>query len=120
MADLLGAGYALVEKYAHYRCLDKLLPHKQALFSHLRKHWASSFGAKFDVLLYDLTSTYFESPMPGDEADKRRYGYSRDKRSDCAQVVIALIVTRGLPGNTAYCTTLPACCARSNPNTGKA
>ena len=51
------------------------------------------FGAKFDVLLYDLTSTYFESPPPEDKDDKRRYGYSRDKRKDCVQVVIALIVT---------------------------
>jgi len=66
------------------------------------------------VLLYDLTSTYFESSQPDNEDDKRRYGYSRDKRSDCTQVVIALIVTPDgfplayevLPGNTADCTTL--------------
>jgi transposase len=67
------------------------------------------FGASFKVLLYDLSSTYFESAPPDDEDDKRRYGYSRDKCSDCVQVVIALIVTPGgfplayevLPGNTA-------------------
>jgi len=67
------------------------------------------FGAKFEVLLYDLTSTYFESAPPDDDNDKRRFGYSRDKRSDCVQVVIALIVTPDgfplayevLPGNTA-------------------
>ena len=114
MGDLLGRDYALVEKNALYRCLDKLLPHKQALFSHLRQRWQDLFGAKFDVLLYDLTSTYFESPLPEDEADKRRYGYSRDKRSDCVQVVIALIVTpegfpiayEVLPGNTRDCATL--------------
>jgi hypothetical protein len=114
MGDLLGGDYALVEKNALYRCLDKLLPHKQELFSHLRQRWADLFGAKFDVLLYDLTSTYFESPLPENEEDKRRYGYSRDKRSDCVQVVIALIVTpegfpiayEVLPGNTADCTTL--------------
>ena len=60
MADLLGGDYGLVEKNALYRCLDKLLPHKEALFSHLRRTWADLFGAKFDALLYDLTSTYFE------------------------------------------------------------
>ena len=109
MADLLGADYALVEKNTLYRCLDKLLAHKEALFTHLRQRWQDLFGAQFEVLLYDLTSTYFESAPPEDEADKRRYGYSRDKRSDCVQVVIALIVTpegfplayEVLPGNTA-------------------
>ena len=114
MADLLGEDYGLVAKNALYRCLDKLLPHKAALFSHLRARWQDLFAAAFDVLLYDLTSTYFESPPPADEADKRRHGYSRDKRSDCVQVVIALIVTpqgfplgyEVLPGNTADCTTL--------------
>jgi Transposase DDE domain len=114
MADLLGEDYGLVEKNALYRCLDKLLPHKAALFSHLRARWQDLFAATFDVLLYDLTSTYFESPPPEDEADKRRHGYSRDKRSDCVQVVIALVVTPDgfplgyevLPGNTADCTTL--------------
>ena len=114
MADLLGADYSLVEKNALYRCLDKLLAHKTALFGHLRQRWQDLFGAKFEVLLYDLTSTYFESDPPDDEADKRRHGYSRDKRSDCVQVVIALIVTpegfplayEVLPGNTADNTTL--------------
>ena len=114
MADLLGADYALVEKNALYRCLDKLLAHKAALFRHLRERWQDLFGARFEVLLYDLTSTYFESAPPDDEDDKRRYGYSRDKRNDCVQVVIALIVTpegfplayEVLPGNTADCTTL--------------
>ena len=67
----------------------------QRLFSHLTERWQDLFGAKFDVLLYDLTSTYFESSRPADENDKRRYGYSRDKRSDCVQVVIALVVTAG-------------------------
>jgi len=111
---LLGEDYALVAKNALYRCLDKLLPHKAALFSHLRARWQDLFAAKFDVLLYDLTSTYFESPQPDDETDKRRHGYSRDKRSDCVQVVIALIVTpegfplgyEVLPGNTSDKTTL--------------
>jgi transposase len=114
MGDLLGKDFALVEKNALYRCLDKVLEHKPALFSHLTEKWQGLFGAKFDVLLYDLTSTYFESSRPDDENDKRRYGYSRDKRSDCVQVVIALVVTpEGFPlayevlaGNTSDRTTL--------------
>lgn len=114
MGDLLGEDYGLVEKNALYRCLDKVLEHKQALFSHLTERWQGLFGAKFDVLLYDLTSTYFESSRPDDENDKRRYGYSRDKRSDCIQVVIALVVSpEGFPlayevlaGNTSDRTTL--------------
>src|SRR5712691_2739336 len=61
MADLLGADYALVEKNGLYRCLDRLLEHKTALFDHLRERWQDLFGASFEVLLYDLTSTYFES-----------------------------------------------------------
>jgi hypothetical protein len=62
MADLLGEDYAPVAKNALYRCLDKLLPDKAALFSHLRARWQDLFAATFEVLLYDLTSTYFESP----------------------------------------------------------
>src|ERR1700716_1611945 len=128
MGDLLGRDYALVEKNALYRCLDKLLPHKQALFSHLRQRWTDLFGAKFDVLLYDLTSTYFESPPPEDKSDKRRYGYSRDKRSDCVQVVIALIVTpegyplayEMLPGNTSDKTTLRGMLRKIEAQYGKA
>jgi transposase len=114
MGDLLGADYSLVEKNALYRCLDKVLPHKRALFGHLTQRWQDLFGVRFDILLYDLTSTYFESPPPEDEKDKRRYGYSRDKRPDCVQVVIALVVTpEGFPlayevlaGNTADKATL--------------
>jgi transposase len=128
MADLLGADYGLVEKNALYRCLDKLLPHKAALFSHLRARWQDLFAARFDVLLYDLTSTYFESAPPDDENDKRRHGYSRDKRSDCVQVVIALIVTpegfplayEVLPGNTADCTTLRDILRKIEAQYGKA
>jgi transposase len=108
MADLLGADYRLAADDTLYRCLDQLLAHKGALFWHLQQRWKDLFGAQFDVLLYDLTSTYFESDPPFPEGDKRRFGYSRDKRSDCVQVVIALIVTpegfplgyEVLPGNT--------------------
>jgi len=128
MGDLLGADYSLVEKNALYRCLDKLVEHKEALFSHLRQRWQDLFGAQFEVLLYDLTSTYFESAPPQGEADKRRYGYSRDKRGDCVQVVIALIVTPDgfplayevLPGNTADNTTLRSFLGKIETQYGKA
>jgi transposase len=128
MGDLLGEDYSLVSKNALDRCLDKVLPHKTALFSHLRQRWQDLFGASFEVLLYDLTSTYFESDPPDDENDKRRYGYSRDKRSDCVQVVIALIVTpegfpltyEVLPGNTADNTTLRGFLQKIENQYGKA
>ena len=128
MGDLLGAGYSLVEKNALYRCLDKVLPHKRALFDHLTQRWQDLFGVRFDILLYDLTSTYFESPLPEDEKDKRRYGYSRDKRPDCVQVVIALVVTpegfpiayEVLPGNTADKTTLKLSLQRIETQYGRA
>ncbi len=82
--------------------------------SHLRQRWSDLFGARYEVLLYDLTSTYFECDVPPSETDPRRFGYSRDKRGDCVQVVVALVVTpEGLPlayemfpGNTADKTTL--------------
>jgi hypothetical protein len=66
------------------------------MFAFLKQRWQDLFNAEFDVLLYDLTSTYFECDPP--ESGKRRYGYSRDKRSDCVQVAIALVVTtEGFP-----------------------
>jgi transposase len=114
MGDLLGSGFELAEIHKLYECLDKLLEHKAALFEHLTKRWKDLFNPKFDVLLYDLTSTYFESDPPFPQEDKRKFGYSRDKRFDCVQVVIALIVTpEGFPlayevmaGNTTDKTTL--------------
>ena len=114
MADLLGGDFTLAQKNTLYRCLDKLVAHKDALFKFLCERWGELFGAKFDVLLYDLTSTYFETDTLRDEGDKRQYGYSRDKRFDCRQVVIGLIVTpEGFPlsyevlaGNSADSTTL--------------
>ena len=96
MGDLLGEDFRLAEKDTLYRCHDRLLKHKDDLFKHLRAKWGGLFEARFDVLLYDLTSTYFESDPPFE--GKRRFGYSRDKRNDCVQVVIALIVTpEGFP-----------------------
>jgi hypothetical protein len=115
MADLLGADFALAEAHKLYACHDRLLQHKDALFAHLTARWRDLFNANFDVLLYDLTSTYFEiNASDVADGDKRRHGYSRDKRPDCPQVVIALVVTPDglplayevLPGNTADCTTL--------------
>ena len=114
MADLLGADLELAEIHKLYECHERLLEHKRPLFTHLTGRWKDLFNARFEVLLYDLTSTYFESDPPFGEEDKRRYGYSRDKRPDCVQVVIALIVTpEGFPlayevlaGNTSDKTTL--------------
>jgi len=114
MADLLGEDFRIAQKDTLYRCHDRLLEHKEDLFRHLKRRWQSLFDAKCEVLLYDLTSTYFESDPPFPESDKRQFGYSRDKRSDCVQVVIALVVTPdGFPlgyevmaGNTADNTTL--------------
>jgi len=128
MGDLLGADAALVEKNGLYRTLDKVLAHKPALFAHLQERWRDLFGAQFDVLLYDLTSTYFESVPPEDETDKRRFGHSRDKRPDCVQVVIGLIVTpegfplayEVMPGNTADKTTLKAFLQKIETQYGKA
>ena len=113
LRDLLGTDRAIADDTL-YRCLDRLLAHKRDFFSFLRARWETLFDAHFDVLIYDLTSTYFESDPPFDH--KRRFGYSRDKRPDCVQVVIAPIVTpegfplayEVMPGNTADDTTLAA------------
>jgi DDE family transposase len=112
MAELLEADFAVGEKDRLYRCLDRIVEHKPALFQHLRERWQDLFQAQFDVLLYDLTSTYIEGE--GEEIPKAKYGYSRDQRSDCKQVVIALVITpEGFPlayevmdGNTSDRTTL--------------
>jgi transposase len=128
MADLLGEDVGLAEIHKLYRCHDRLLEHKQALFDHMVGRWRDLFNVSFDVLLYDLTSTYFESDPPFPEGDKRRHGYSRDHRGDCVQVIIALVVTpeglplayEVLPGNTADNTTLKDFLARIVAQYGKA
>ena len=129
LGDLLGADFGqLAESHKLYDCHDLLLEHKTALFDHLTQRWKDLFNAKFDVLLYDLTSSYFESDPPFGEDDKRKFGYSRDKRSDCLQVVIALIVTpEGFPlayevmaGNTSDKTTLKAFLEKIEKQYGKA
>lgn len=114
IGDLLGEDFSIVQKNTLYRCHDMIVQHKSELFQHLRERWGELFKPSFDVLLYDLTSTYFESPPQNDPNGLRQFGYSRDKRSDCVQVVIALVVTpEGFPlayevmsGNTADKTTL--------------
>jgi transposase len=112
MAELLGVDFAAAEKDRLYRCLDRLGEHQQELFAYLRQRWQDLFGAQFDILLYDLTSTYFEGEA--EETPKAKRGYSRDHRPDCVQVVLALVITpEGLPlayevmeGNTSDRTTL--------------
>jgi transposase len=128
LADLLGADFGLAEIHKLYRCHDRLLEHKPALFDHLTGRWRDLFNTRFDLLLYDLTSTYFEAEPPFPEGDKRRFGYSRDHRPDCVQVVIALVVTpEGLPlayevlsGNTSDKTTLRDFLAKIERQYGKA
>jgi transposase len=112
MDELLEVDFAAAAKDRLYRCLDKILAHKDALCQHLAERWKTLFDASFDVLLYDLTSTYFEGLC--EQIPKAKHGYNRDGRDDCRQVVIALVVTPdGLPlayevlaGNTADKTTL--------------
>ncbi len=126
MGDLLGCDARLAQDNTLYRCLDKILSYKQEMFGFLQQRWRDLFHAEFDVLLYDLTSTYFEIDPPAE--GKRKFGYSRDKRSDCVQVVIALIVTPdGLPlayevlaGNTSDRTTLKDFLAKIEKQYGKA
>jgi len=126
MDVLLGQDFAVAEKDRLYRCLDRVLEHKQDLFVHLQQRWKDLFDAEFDLLLYDLTSTYVEGEA--EQNPKARYGYSRDKRPDCKQVVIALIVTpAGLPlayevmaGNTSEKTTLGGFLDRIESMYGKA
>ena len=126
MGDLLGEGFVWGGKDQLYGVLDRLLQHRDELFQHLQGRWQDLFGTKLDVLLYDLTSTYFEGQA--EEIKKARYGYSRDHRPDCKQVVLALVVTpEGFPvgyeimnGNTLDKETLPKFMARIEALYGKA
>ena len=94
--DLLGIAEGKINDTRLYRCLDRILPHKTALERHLKQRYGELFGAEFDVLLYDLTSTYVEGAA--EKNPMMRRGYSRDHRPDCKQMVIALIVNReGFP-----------------------
>src|SRR5437868_6030773 len=126
MDELMGTGFEVAEKDRLYRCLDRVLEHKQELFVYLKQKWADLFGADFEVLLYDLTSTYFEGEM--EQNPKAKRGYSRDGRPDCLQLVIALVVTPdGFPlayevlnGNTADCSTLRDFLGKIESTYGKA
>jgi transposase len=112
MDVLLGTDFVVAEKDRLYRCLDRVLEHKQDLFQHLQQRWKNLFDVSFDVLLYDLTSTYVEGEAELNPKAKR--GYSRDGRPDCKQVIVALVITpEGFPlayevldGNTSDKTTL--------------
>jgi len=112
MDQLLDEDFAVAAKNRLYECLDRIDEHRAALFTHLQARWKDLFGATYDLLLYDLTSTYFEGEM--EQAPKAKHGYSRDKRSDCRQVVIAVVLSAEgfplayeiMPGNTSDRTTL--------------
>lgn len=94
--DLLGIEEGKINDTRLYRCLDRILPHKTKLEQHLKERYGALFGAEFDVLLYDLTSTYVEGAA--EKNPMMRRGYSRDHRPDCEQMVIALIVnSEGFP-----------------------
>ncbi len=96
LEDILGVAPDKINDDRLYRALDVLLPHKDALFGHFQKVYGELFGTTFDILLYDITSTYFEGQAVGNPQGQR--GYSRDGRPDCVQVCIALVVTpEGLP-----------------------
>jgi transposase len=123
---LLDSDGSVAEKDRLYRCLDRILAHKETLERHLADKWRDLFGASFDVLLYDLTSTYFEGEV--EEVDKARHGYSRDHRPDCRQLILAVVVTpEGFPlsyevfaGDRADVTTLEEILAAVEKKHGKA
>lgn len=112
MDVLLDCDYLVAEKNRLYRCLDYILPYKDELCKYLKAKWETMFDLKYDVLLYDLTSTYFEGLCESNP--KAKFGHSKDRRSDCRQILIALVVTPdGFPinyevlaGNTSEKTTL--------------
>jgi hypothetical protein len=126
MGDLLGPSFHWGGKDQLYQVLDRLLKHRGALFTHLQERWKDLFGARYEILLYDLTSTYVEGQAA--EIPKAQFGHSRDHRTDCRQVVIALVVTpegfplayEVMPGNTSDRTTLRAFLAKVQEQYGKA
>jgi transposase len=126
MDELLDEDFAVAAKNRLYDCLDLIDTHRAALFTHLQARWKDLFGASYDLLLYDLTSSYFEGEMA--RAPKARHGHSRDKRSDCRQVVIAVVLTPEgfplayeiMPGNTSDKTTLKAFLQKIEAQYGKA
>lgn len=123
---LLDTDASVAEKDRLYRCLDRMIHHKEALEKHLADKWRDLFGATFEVLLYDLTSTYFEGEAI--EVEKARRGYSRDHRPDCLQILLAVVVTpegfplsyEVLPGNMRDEKTLEGALERIEGKHGKA
>ena len=126
LPDLLGVGAEKINDDRLYRALDELLPHKAALETHLKHRLGELFHLSYDLLLYDVTSTYFEGQCHGNEQARR--GYSRDSRGDCKQVCIALVVSRcGMPlgyelfaGNKADVTTVKQIVTTMEQRYGKA
>lgn len=126
LEELLGVGIEQVHHRRLYEGLDRLLPHKQAIEKHLKDRLGDLFDVKFELLLYDITSTYFEGQCEGNAMAKR--GYSRDSRPDCKQVCIGLVVTTdGLPigyevfdGNTADSKTVKGIVAAMESQYGQA
>jgi transposase len=126
LGDLLGIPSDKVNDDRLYRALDQVLPHKNALEKHLKERLGEMFQLKYDLLLYDITSTYFEGECA--ENESARFGYSRDKRSDCKQVCIALVVSREgiplgyelLPGNRVDVTTVQEIVEKIESQYGKA
>lgn len=124
--DLLEIPEGKINDTRLYRCLDRILPHKTKLERHLKERYGELFGAEFDVLLYDLTSTYVEGAAENNPMMRR--GYSRDHRPDCEQMVIALIVnSEGFPfsyetfdGNRADVSTMEAILRMVERKYGKA
>jgi transposase len=126
MDQLLDEDFAVAAKNRLYECLDRLDRHRADLFTHLQARWKDLFGATYDLLLYDLTSTYFEGEM--EQAPKAKFGHSRDQRSDCRQVVLAVVLSpEGFPlayeimsGNTSDKTTLKLFLEKIQTQYGKA
>ena len=126
LPDLLGVSAGKINDDRLYRALDELLPHKEELEKHLKNRMGELFNLSYDLLLYDVTSTYFEGQCLGNEQAKR--GHSRDNRGDCKQVCIALVVSRcGMPlgyelfaGNKADVTTVREIVTTMEKRYGKA
>jgi transposase len=126
MAALLDCDYEIASKDRLYRCLDRIVPYKDELCKYLTEQWQMMFNLEYDVLLYDITSTYFEGLCKRNP--KAKFGRSKDKRSDCRQVLIALVVTPdGFPinyevlvGNTGESSTLTDLMAKIEKMYGKA
>ena len=126
LPDLLGVSAQKINDDRLYRALDELLPHKAALERHLKNRLGELFNLSYDLLLYDVTSTYFEGQCHGNEQARR--GYSRDSRGDCKQVCIGLVVSRcGMPlgyelfaGNKADVTTVQEIVTTMEQRYGKA